>query len=134
MKTWVVTDPLFNCAGCNKPPTIAQRAENAKICQVLNDAQRHFKCQWIPTAGRFNRCVACNTRMGGAKLSQHLFGTAADGYFAIPNLSAQQRLRLIRAYFMAHPLVGGIGINWSTLFCHVDCRKRINGNPIEFTY
>ena len=49
---------------------------NPELIEVLEDVREHFGRPVVINSGL--RCKEHNARVGGAKMSQHLFGTASD--------------------------------------------------------
>ena len=85
-----------------------------KLVEVLQKIRSHFKK--AVTINSAFRTAARNTAVGGAKYSQHLYGTAADIVVSgiAPKDVAEYAEKLL-------PNTGGIGI-YST-FTHIDVRK-----------
>ena len=84
-----------------------------RLVQVLQAIRDHFDLPVIVQSG--TRCRAHNTRVGGAKASQHLLGKAAD--IRIDGISPPEIAR-----FAATLLAGSGGIKPYPTFCHVDVR------------
>jgi hypothetical protein len=85
-----------------------------KLVKLLEDIRKHFGVPVTVNSGI--RCKTHNANVGGARASQHLYGTAAD--IAVKGVHPT----LVAAYVETLlPGTGGIGIySWGV---HVDVRK-----------
>lgn len=85
-----------------------------ELIEVLEAARAHFGVPIIVVSGR--RCPIHNNKVGGARTSQHLSGTAAD--IKMSTVSPAD----VATYFEAtYP--GRYGVGRYTTFTHIDVRK-----------
>ena len=88
---------------------------NPELVEVLEDVREHFGRPVVINSGL--RCQTHNKRVGGAKKSQHLFGTAAD--IRVSGVDPA----LVYDYLNAkYPDRYGVGKYKS--FTHIDVRER----------
>lgn len=86
---------------------------SAELIKVLEDARTHFAVPITIVSGR--RCPAHNAKVGGAKSSQHLLGTAAD--IQVKGIQPAA----VSAYFEGkYP--GRYGVGRYATFTHIDVR------------
>ena len=84
-----------------------------ELIQVLEEARSHFNSGIVINSGR--RCATHNAKVGGAKHSQHLLGTAAD----VRVIGVEPKV--VADYFHnKYPTKYGVG-RYST-FTHIDVR------------
>lgn len=101
------TSGEFACKCCGK------YIENSELLFVLEDVRKHFGTAVTITSG--TRCAKHNKEVGGAPLSQHVLGTAADiKVKGITPVAVAQYLEL------KYPKKYGVGVYKS--WTHVDVR------------
>lgn len=91
-----------------------------RLVNLLKGAEQHFGQRVVVTSGF--RDLAHNTRVGGAKRSQHLHCDAAD--IQMVGVSKWDLAR----YFRSQSDVGGVGTYCSTASIHVDIGRRRDWN------
>lgn len=91
-----------------------------ELVSLLKGAEQHFGKRVVVTSGF--RDLAHNTRVGGAKHSQHLSCDAAD-----IQMIGVSKWDLAR-YFRSQSNVGGVGTYCSTASIHVDIGRRRDWN------
>lgn len=102
----------FTCNHCGKS---SPRGTPPSLLAILEDIRIHFNDSGVVVMSGY-RCPEHNARVGGAKHSQHLLGTAAD--IRVVGASPQQ----VQAYLhKKYPMKYGIG-SYQT-FTHIDVRK-----------
>ncbi|NTY87783.1 serine/threonine protein kinase [Serratia fonticola] len=85
-----------------------------ELIEVLEAARVHFGVPIIVVSGR--RCKTHNSKVGGALVSQHLYGTAADIKMStVPPAD-------VAAYF-EKTYSGRYGVGRYATFTHIDVRK-----------
>lgn len=97
----------FGCKCCGYVNTVDE------LIVVLDKLREHFDKPVVITSG--TRCTAHNKAVGGAKASQHLYGTAAD--IKVKDVSPVE----VHKYLITtYPNEYGIGM-YNT-FTHIDVR------------
>ena len=92
------------CGACEVSP---------ELVTVLEDARAHFNAPLTIVSGR--RCIAHNAKVGGAKSSQHLLGTAAD-------IQVKGVQPAVVAGYLEGKDPGRYGVGRYTTFTHIDVR------------
>lgn len=88
---------------------------NPELVEVLEDVREHFGRPVVINSGL--RCETHNNRVGGAKKSQHLLGTAAD-----IRVSGVDPALVYDYLNQKYP--GKYGIGKYKSFTHIDVRER----------
>ncbi|WP_447875352.1 D-Ala-D-Ala carboxypeptidase family metallohydrolase [Serratia fonticola] len=92
------------CGACEVSP---------ELITVLEDVRAHFNAPVTIVSGR--RCTAHNAKVGGAKSSQHLLGTAAD-----IQVKGVQPAAVATYFEGKYP--GRYGVGRYATFTHIDVR------------
>lgn len=95
-------------------------ANLGKLAQVLEKIRAHFGGRPVRILSGY-RSPAHNAAVGGAKTSQHMFGTACD--IVIDGVPPGH----VAEFAATLPEVGGVGRYPKQQFTHVDIRPRIRG-------
>lgn len=109
------------CGWEKRPEVLAELKKTALMDQKIRD---HFNRPTHITSGA--RCPKYNRKVGGARSSQHVLGTASD--------KVVEGVHPTEVAFFAEtlPEVGGLHAYLTKGFCHSDRRPRVNGHVVKW--
>lgn len=106
------------CGQCEMPPDVQANVE--RLVLELLQPMRKALGRPIHIASGY-RCSAHNKAVGGAELSQHMRGTAAD--IIVRGLSEQCVYNILDGHLLSNDRIGPGGLGNYPSFIHVDIRE-----------